>query len=54
MAEFFDNIPKGLPKLPADYWVKDDTSKQEDSLNALDKNLLASLDDISIFNKKKI
>ena len=53
MAEFFDNIPSGLPKLPADYWAKEDINKQQEGLNTLDKNLLASIEDISIFNKRK-
>lgn len=55
MVEFNDKIPSGLPRLPDDYWgVKiPDSSAQASEINIFDKNLNATLEDISIFKNKK-
>ncbi len=53
MADFIEKLPKGLPKLPENYWgTKSDASNPEE-INIFDKNLKASVDDISIFKNKK-
>ena len=53
MADFIEKVPNGLPKLPADYWVKENAVQPQENPSMLDKNLHASLEDISVFNKKK-
>lgn len=54
MAEFFEKIPTGTPKLPENYWEAKTDEKNEVPINNIfDKNLKASMDDISIFNKKR-
>ena len=54
MVEFNKEIPKGYPKLDADYWSK--LNKTENSENQVDINTnfaLKDLSEISIFNSKK-
>lgn len=55
MVDFNEKIPSGLPKLPDDYWgVKAfDAGTPTSEINIFDKNLNATLDDISIFRNKK-
>lgn len=55
MVDFNDKIPNGFPKLPDDYWgVKaSDVGISSSEINIFDKNLNATLDDISIFRNKK-
>ena len=55
MVDFNEKIPNGLPKLPDDYWgVKAfDVGTPTSEINIFDKNLNATLDDISIFRNKK-
>ena len=57
MAEFFEKIPTGQPKLPENYWgVKSDNlqtsaNNSQTPANIFDTNVNASLADISIFKK---
>ena len=55
MVDFNEKIPSGFPKLPDDYWgVKvSDVGTPASEINIVDKNLNATLDDISIFRNKK-
>lgn len=47
---------KGLPKLPDNYWKKQPNNADafSDVNTIFDKNLKASLEDVSIFGKPKI
>ena len=54
MVDFNEKIPNGLPKLPDNYWeVKNDEQINTPAINIFDKNLKASMDDISIFKKRE-
>lgn len=55
MVDFNEKIPNGLPKLPDNYWgAKTNEENQENSsINIFDKNLNATLEDISIFKKRE-
>ncbi len=55
MVDFNEKIPTGLPKLPEDYWVAkvSDASTPASEINIFDKNINATLEDISIFRTKK-
>lgn len=54
MVDFNEKIPNGLPKLPDNYWaVKNDEKTQASTINIFDKNLNATLEDISIFKKRE-
>lgn len=55
MVDFNEKIPTGLPRLPEDYWgaKPSDASFVPSEINIFDKNLNATLDDISIFRNKK-
>jgi len=54
MVDFNEKIPNGLPKLPDDYWgVKKAETSEVSEINIFDKNLNASLNDISIFKNKR-
>lgn len=56
MIDFNENIPTGYPKLPENYWgVRSfDVALQASEINIYDKNLNATIDDISsIWTKKK-
>ncbi len=51
MVDFNEQIPKGLPKLPENYWgVK---NNEEIPINIFDNNIKASMEDISIFKNKR-
>ncbi len=55
MVDFNEKMPIGLPKLPDDYWAGIKSVKKENSeINIFDKNLSASLEDISVFKNKEI
>ena len=56
MVDFNEKIPTGLPKLPENYWgVKGSENPEQftPEINIFDKNLNASLEDISIFKNKR-
>lgn len=53
MVDFNEKIPIELPKLPDDYWSNNKSAKKDVSeINIFDKNLNASLEDISVFKNK--
>lgn len=48
------NKPKGLPKLPDNYWKNQEKPEENSDVNTIfDKNLKASLEDVSVFGKRK-
>lgn len=52
MVDFNNEMPKGRPQLPADYWSKN--INNENSFQDVNTNFtLKDLKDISVFNGKK-
>lgn len=54
MVEFNNDIPKGRPQLPPDYWSKTENKDINNELSNVNTNFaLKDLSDISIFKGKK-
>lgn len=57
MVDFNREIPKGSPKLPADYWTKQkervDNQKQNPLFDENIKTTFEDLSDVSIFKGRK-
>ena len=52
--DYDTNKPKGLPKLPDNYWKNQEKPEENSDVNTIfDKNLKASLEDVSVFGKRK-